>query len=641
MSESKEPTVSSGKKPTSRQRIRIGDLLVKNKVISEKQLHLALSEQKRSGHKLGQSLIELGLITEQRLLDFLSQQLQIPFINIKDYPIKSETVSQLSEMVARRYRVILLEKREHDALVGMADPTDLFAYDELARLLRTRIRQAVVKESDLLDALDRMYRNTDEILSLAGKLDEDLTRGDLDLGVLIETAEASDAPVIRLLQKLFEDAVQVKASDIHIEPDEHVLRIRQRVDGVLQEQEMGETRIAQALVQRVKLLSNLDISEKRLPQDGRFQIKVKQHTIDVRLSTMPTQHGESVVMRLLDQSSGLLKLEELGIDPHIQGRLQQLLKRPHGMILVTGPTGSGKTTTLYSALNQLNAPERKIITVEDPVEYRLPRINQVQVHEQIGLTFARVLRTALRQDPDVLLVGEMRDLETAQIGLRASITGHLVLSTVHTNSAIDTVSRLLDMGAPGYLMASSLLAIVAQRLVRRICPDCAAPEELDQMQQVWLESQVTSSSDIGDYSKGKGCNLCGHSGYRGRVGVYELLEMNAEMASALRRDDQDAFSRAARTSKSFKSLSQTALDMARQGITTLDEVMRISGDTVENDEVQGSTKLAGTLDDGKSDLQENTNLAGAMDGGSNDVQGSTKLAGAMDGGSNDVQGSNE
>ncbi|MCP4128025.1 MAG: type II/IV secretion system protein, partial [Gammaproteobacteria bacterium] len=222
------------------------------------------------------------------------------------------------------------------------------------------------------------------------------------------------------------------------------------------------------LVQRVKLLSNLDISEKRLPQDGRFQIKVKQHTIDVRLSTMPTQHGESVVMRLLDQTSGLLKLEELGIDPHIQGRLQQLLKRPHGMILVTGPTGSGKTTTLYSALNQLNAPERKIITVEDPVEYRLPRINQVQVHEQIGLTFARVLRTALRQDPDVLLVGEMRDLETAQIGLRASITGHLVLSTVHTNSAIDTVSRLLDMGAPGYLMASSLLAIVAQRLVRRI-----------------------------------------------------------------------------------------------------------------------------------------------------------------------------
>ncbi|MCW8920413.1 MAG: ATPase, T2SS/T4P/T4SS family, partial [Sedimenticola sp.] len=290
----------------SRKRIRIGDLLVENRVISEGQLQSALAEQKRSGHKLGHTLIELGFIDEQRLLDFLSQQLQIPFIDLTSFPLKPEIVKQLSETVARRYRVIALEVREKDVLVGMADPTDLFAYDELGHSLKKRVRQAVVRESDLLDALDRMYRRSEELSSLAGELHEDLTQGDFDLGQLMQTVEAGDAPVIRLLQTLFEDALQAKASDIHIEPDDEVLRIRQRIDGVLHEQVMNERRIAPALVQRLKLLSSLDISEKRLPQDGRFQIKVKNHAIDVRLSTMPVQNGEAVVMRLLDQSSGIL-----------------------------------------------------------------------------------------------------------------------------------------------------------------------------------------------------------------------------------------------------------------------------------------------------------------------------------------------
>ena len=579
-----EPLPESPSGSRSRRKIRIGDLLVQNRVISESQLQEALKEQKRSGHKLGQALIELGFLDEQRMLDFLSQQLQIPYVDLTNYQFDPEVVKSLPETVARRYRVVVMEQRERDVLVGMADPTDLFAYDELGRILKKRVRQAVVRETDLLVALDRNYRHSEQLTALAGELHEDLAQGDVDLGKIMQTAEAGDAPVIRLLQTLFEDAVRANVSDIHIEPDETVLRIRQRIDGVLHEQVMNERRIAPALVQRLKLLSNLDISEKRLPQDGRFQIKVKQHSIDVRLSTMPVQHGESVVMRLLDQSLGILSLDDLGIEQAMRERLRSLVHRPHGMVLVTGPTGSGKTTTLYAALNELNAPEKKVITVEDPVEYRLPRINQVQVHEQIGLSFARVLKTALRQDPDIVLVGEMRDLETAQIGLRAAITGHFVLSTVHTNSAIATISRLLDMGVPGYLLASSLLAIVAQRLVRRVCQHCAEPYQPDDLQRAWLEAMGQENEQVDGLRHGRGCNHCGNSGYRGRIGVYELLELDRELVSALRREDLEGFGQAARSSSKFVPLAQVVLGYALQGLTSIDEAIRITGDASENDE---------------------------------------------------------
>lgn len=561
-----------------RRRIRIGDLLVENRVISEGQLQQALAEQKKSGRKLGQALIELGFLEEQDLLDFLSRQLQIPFIDLRSYQIDLQTVNLLQEAVARRYRVIALEEREKDVLVGMADPTDLFAYDELGRILGKRVRQAVLRESELLDMLDRVYRRSDELGSIAGELGAELIQSDLDLGMMMQTAEAGDAPVIRMLQTLFEDALQARASDIHIEPDENVLRIRQRIDGVLQEHVINERHIAPALVQRLKLLAHLDISEKRLPQDGRFQIKIDDNSVDVRLSTLPVQYGESVVMRLLDQSSGILSLQDLGIRDKVLQRLRILLHRPHGMVLVTGPTGSGKTTTLYAALSELNSVSKKIITVEDPVEYRLPRINQVQVHEKIGLTFARVLRTALRQDPDIMLIGEMRDLETAQIGLRSAITGHFVLSTLHTNSAIGTVSRLLDMGAQGYLLASSLVAIIAQRLVRRICPHCKRSVEPDQQQRTWLESIVTQGTSERGFYHGAGCNRCGNSGYSGRAGIYELLEMNSRMAAALQHEDQDAFANAARAGEGYEPLTTAGLRLAADGITTLDEVIRISDD---------------------------------------------------------------
>ncbi len=559
-------------------KIRIGDLLVSNGVITEAQLMSALAEQKKTGQKLGYTLVDMGVIDEMRLLEFLSQQLQIQFVDVVNLRVDCQVVRLLPETVARRYRMAVLENREHEVLLGMADPTDLFAYDEASRLLKKRVRQAVVREADLLRMLGRWYQDQEDLSELAGELHQELAEGDVDLQQMLTASGAEDAPVVRLLQKLFDDAVQHNASDIHIEPEERLLRIRQRVDGILHERVMNEVRIAPALVQRLKLLANLDISEKRLPQDGRFQIKVKNHQVDVRLSTMPVAYGEAVVMRLLDQTSGILSFEELGVPDEMRDRLRQVIRRPHGMLLVTGPTGSGKTTTLYAGLNELNKPQHKIITVEDPVEYRLPRVNQVQVHEQIGLSFARVLRTALRQDPDVILVGEMRDLETAQIGLRAAITGHFVLSTLHTNSAIGTISRLIDMGAPGYLIATALEAVLAQRLVRRLCRHCAVTHVPDEHEAAWLARQQQDDSLELRFKQGGGCDRCNHTGYRGRVGVYELLEMRGDLLVALRNQDIDGFAAAAKADPRFKPIATAALEMASAGQTSLAEVMRVSGD---------------------------------------------------------------
>ncbi|MHB1240409.1 MAG: GspE/PulE family protein [Gammaproteobacteria bacterium] len=562
-----------------RKKIRIGDLLVQDKVISEAQLSAALAEQKKSGRKLGRTLIDLGYVDEQNLLSFLSRQLDIPYIDLRQYKVVPETVRLLPETYARRFRAIALDDSEAEMLVGMADPTDIFGYDELSRILKRPVRQAVVRESDLLRTIDVVYRRTDEIHSIAEELSEDLSENDYDLTQLMQSEDSTNAPVVRLLKTLFEDAVQVRASDIHIEPDESLLRIRQRVDGVLQEQVMKEKRIASALVLRLKLLAGLDISEKRLPQDGRFNIKVKGRSIDVRLSTMPVQYGESVVMRLLDQSGGTLDLEQLGMPERILARFRQHIHSPHGMVLVTGPTGSGKTTTLYAALNELNNPQTKIITVEDPVEYRLPRINQVQVNLKIDLTFAGVLRAGLRQDPDIVMVGEMRDQETAQIGLRAAMTGHLVLSTLHTNDSITTASRLVDMGAEGYLVAAALHAIIAQRLVRRVCESCREPYTPDAHERAWLEATIGEGTRRISYQHGRGCHHCGDTGYRGRIGVYELLELDQAMADALRRNDAAGFARAARAHPDFRPLARCALDYAEQGLTTVEEVLRVAGET--------------------------------------------------------------
>ena len=563
-----------------RKKIRIGDLLVENKIISENQLMSALAEQKKSGHKLGRALIALGYVTEEQMLDFLSRQLQIPYIDLKHYKYDSEIVKKIPETLSRRYRAIALVEESNAFRIGMADPTDIFAFDELSKLFNKPLRLAVLRESDLLRTIDTVFRKTDEISNLAEELEEELSDTDFNLEDLLETDDASEAPVVKLLQSIFEDALQMGASDIHIEPDEHVLRIRQRIDGVLQEQEMKEKRIVNALVSRLKLMSGLNISERRLPQDGRFNIRIKGRSIDVRLSTMPIQYGESVVMRLLDQSSGKLDLNKVGMPADILQRFRTIIKKPHGMVLVTGPTGSGKTTTLYGALSELNQPEKKIITVEDPVEYRLPRINQVQVNTKVGLTFSKVLRTALRQDPDIVLIGEMRDQETAEIGLRASITGHLVLSTLHTNDAISTAIRLIDMGIEGYMVATALEAIIAQRLIRKICDGCITDHQPDIHEASWLKELLGDGAESVQFKQGEGCPHCNNTGYHGRIGVFELLELNEGMADALRRGDSAEFAQIARSNPDFRSLGENALDYARQGITTLEEVIRVAG---END----------------------------------------------------------
>jgi MSHA biogenesis protein MshE len=562
-----------------RKKIRLGEVLVRDGLISQEQLETALAEQKKRGRRLGNTLIDLGYATEDQVLDSLARQLNLERVNLARYEFDPEVVRKLPETLARRFRAIVLADKGDAFLVGMADPTDIFAYDELARHLQKPVRQAVVSETELIRMIDRVYRRTAEISSLAEELGQELSESDYDVERLIENEEQTDVPVAKLLKSLFQDAVQVSASDIHIEPDEQVLRIRQRVDGVLQEQEMKEKRIAPALVLRLKLMGGLDISEKRLPQDGRFNIRVKNRSIDVRLSTMPVQHGESVVMRLLDQSTDLLHFEQLGMGPRMIERFRRAVHHPYGLVLVTGPTGSGKTTTLYAALSELNDAEKKIITAEDPVEYRLPRVNQVQVQPRIGLDFSRVLRSALRQDPDVMLVGEMRDAETVEIGLRAALTGHMVLSTLHTNDAIGTIDRLIDMGAPGYLVASTLRAIVGQRLLRRICPSCSRPMKPDQPQRNWLAS-VVGEETAGRlaFQRGEGCGHCNRTGYQGRIGIYELLEPDTEMRRALRRDDTAAFAELAQQAEHYKPLVASALELAARGVTTLAEAERIAGE---------------------------------------------------------------
>ncbi len=556
-------------------KIRIGDLLIEHKVISQEQLTAALADQKKTGRKLGRVLIENGYLTEDQMLDFLARQLNIPCIDLKRYHLKPEVVALIPEVQARRFRALALEDARDGLLIGMADPTDIFAYDELARTLRKPFRFAVVREADLLKAMDMMYRRTAEISGLAQELGQELSANDVDIGQLAAEG-VTDAPVVKLLQTLFEDAVQINASDIHIEPDEKELRIRFRLDGIMRVQTTAERRIASALASRLKLMAGLDISEKRLPQDGRFNIRVRDKSIDVRLSTLPSQYGESVVMRLLNQSAGVLDLERLGMPENILKRFRKMIHSPHGMVLVTGPTGSGKTTSLYGALKELNQPTSKVITVEDPIEYRMSGISQVQVNAKIDFTFARVLRSVLRQDPDIVLVGEMRDQETAEIGLRAAMTGHLVLSTLHTNDAISTVSRLLDMGAAPFLVAGSLRGIVAQRLVRRICDSCTEPAELEPGMRAIVVAELGDAAAGVQFHRGRGCSYCNHTGYQGRIGIYELLEIDDALAAPLHHGDQIAFGIAAKKQVGYQSLRRSAIDLAARGLTTMEQVVRVT-----------------------------------------------------------------
>jgi MSHA biogenesis protein MshE len=566
------------------QRVRLGEVLLQQSLLTQAQLDAALDEQRRSGRKLGRILVDGGYMTEEALGTALANQLGSRFIDLQRHGPNAATVQLLPEAQARRFRAIVLEDTDNTLRVGMSDPTDLFAYDELTRILRRDLELLVVGETALLSAIDRLYHRGIEIDGLARALTAELSEEASDSAGLFSSAPGQeDAPVVRLLQTVFEEAVRRRASDIHVEPQERTLRIRFRIDGILHVQTEADVKIAPSVALRLKLMSGLDISEKRLPQDGRFNMTMRGAMVDVRISTLPGQYGESVVMRLLNQSSGLLGLDKLGLPDDMLPRLRSAIGRPSGMILVTGPTGSGKTTTLYSVLSELNSPERKIITVEDPVEYRLPGINQVQVQDKIDLSFDRVLRASLRQDPDVILVGEMRDRATAEIGMRAAMTGHLVLSTLHTNDALSTPMRLLDMGIPRFMVALSLQLVIAQRLVRKLCGNCAEPVAPTPHERAWLRLELGSEVDAHTYMQGRGCHLCNDQGYSGRLGIYEFLEMTPTLIDATNDDDSRTFVQAGRAQLQGRTLRARAVRLVTHGQTSIREAMRIANSEVTDE----------------------------------------------------------
>jgi len=564
--------------PATVTKVRLGDVLVSQKLISREQLAIALEQQKRSGRRLGRVLVENGFCKEEQIAEALARQLNIAYVNLKFYNLNNDVVRRLSESQARRFRALVLEDRRTKYLVGFADPSDLFAADEVQRALKRDIEIAAVSEEQVLHTIDRVYRRTEEISGLAKAVERDIGDAYVDFGALAASAGAEDAPVVKLLQTVFEDAVQANASDVHIEPQESNVRIRFRIDGVLQVQTEVDVRIGPALVLRLKLMAGLDISEKRRPQDGRFNVLVREQQVDVRLSTMPVQNGESVVMRLLNRKAGLLTLDALGMPADMLKRYRELTQRTNGMVLVTGPTGSGKTTTLYATLAEINSPEKKIITVEDPVEYRLPGINQVQVNDKIELSFSVVLRSGLRQDPDIILIGEMRDSETAQIGLRAALTGHLVLSTLHTKNAATTPIRLIDMGAPYYMVGTSIHAVLAQRLIRLNCESCVHNEAPDAAELAWLAHEYQTPIDGRLFKRGRGCSHCNGTGLSGRSGIYEMLELSPAMIATLNENRSNDFAKLADEALRGRSLRHQALQLALSGRAPASEVVRIASE---------------------------------------------------------------
>lgn len=554
----------------------IGTLLLDRKLITKAQLDAAFVEQKKTGKLLGRVLIDLGYIDQAVFLQLLSDHLKIPYIDLRNYSINPDVLHLLSEFDARRLHAIVLNKDDKGYLVGMVDPTDILVNDELQQILQDSIHTAVISEGDLKKVIDINYRHKLQISDLSEELSTEMGKSDYDIAQLTTNLSFTDAPVVKLLQSIFEDAVQVNASDVHIEPDEKVLRLRLRIDGVLHEQILNERKIADALSLRLKLMAGLNIAEKRIPQDGRFSIKINDKKFDVRLSSMPSQYGESVVMRLLNQSAELLNLDHVGMPKKMLVELRKIMSLPHGLLLITGPTGSGKTTTLYGILNELNTPNVKIITVEDPVEYRLNRITQVQIQPLIDLTFARVLRSTLRQDPDIIMIGELRDHETAEIALRAAMTGHFVFATLHTNDALGSAERLIDMGVESYLVASVLTATISQRLARRICPNCIEDYEPTPQEEIWLSSIKDFNSSGISFKHGNGCSFCYETGYKGQIAVFELLLMNHELADALRKNDTALFIKIVNQQQLYNPLVTNGLLLAAEGITTIEEIMRFS-----------------------------------------------------------------
>src|SRR5712664_4039218 len=561
---------------------RLGDLLVSEGLITPDQLKHALAEQKGKTDKLGSILVRLSFISEEQLIGFLSRQYGIPSITLSNLDIDPETIGLVPASIAKKYEVVPVKRIGTTLTLAVADPTNVFALDDIAFMSNLQILPVVAPQAAIRKAIEQHYEQgaQGDTVSMADMLSEITTdvsnievvendesaQGNVNVFELKESAD--EAPVVMLVNMVLVDAIRKGVSDLHWEPYEKVFRIRFRIDGVLHEMIAPPKRLEPAILSRLKIMSSLDIAERRLPQDGRIKLRYNTREIDFRVSILPTIFGEKAVLRILDKDALQLDLTKLGFDPGSLEQFEKVIRQPYGMVLITGPTGSGKTTTLYSAIHTINSPEHNIMTAEDPVEYNLKGVNQVQINEGVGRTFASALRAFLRQDPDVILVGETRDLETAQISIRAALTGHLVFSTLHTNDSASTIARLIDMGVPPFLVASSLLLVLAQRLGRKICKDCKEPYEMDEESLLPYGHVLTGVGRTQAY-KGRGCATCNFTGMKGRVAIYEIMPVTQELRDMIIQGASTAELRLMAQSQGMKTLRQAGLlKVLFDGVTT-------------------------------------------------------------------------
>jgi type IV pilus assembly protein PilB len=563
---------------------RLGDLLVADGLLTAEQLKKAIAEQRGSPEKIGSVLIRLNYINDEQLIGFLSRQYGVPSITLAQLDIDPDVLRLVPAPIARKYEVIPVRKMGNSLALAMADPTNVFALDDISFMTNLQVLPLVASQTAIRTAIDRNYESkTEAITSVLSDMQSDLANVEVvedgEEGTKVDVFElkesADEAPVVKLVNMVLVDAIQKGASDVHFESYEKIFRIRFRMDGVLHEMLAPPKRLEAAILSRLKIMSNLDIAERRLPQDGRIKLRYNNREIDFRVSTLPTIFGEKAVLRILDKEALKLDLTQLGFDEWSLEKFNAAIHQPYGMILITGPTGSGKTTTLYSGIHTINSPDVNIMTAEDPVEYNLKGVNQVQINEGVGRTFAAALRSFLRQDPDVILVGETRDLETAQISIRAALTGHLVFSTLHTNDCPSTIARLLDMGIPPFLVASSLLLVLAQRLGRKVCRQCREPYDADEESLV-MYGHVPSGKGRMQFYKGKGCATCNFTGMKGRVAIYEVMPISEEIRDGILKSAPTADLRSMAQSQGMKSLRQAGLLKVIEGTTTIEEVLRVT-----------------------------------------------------------------
>jgi type IV pilus assembly protein PilB len=556
---------------------RIGELLVREKMISLQQLQQAQDEAKRSGKRLGVALSKLGYVKDQDLTQFLARQYSLPSINLGNFEIDADVIKLVPKDVAQKHMVIPVNRAGATLIVAMSDPSNIYAIDELKFITQYNIEPVVAAESAIEDAIGRYYDKGPNLDDMIGEFDEevDFSAGDDEAINIVDLEnQAGEAPVVKLCNAVLLSAIKKKASDIHVEPYEKTFRIRYRIDGILSEQMRPPLKLRNAITSRLKIMASLDIAERRLPQDGRIKLKIgKNREMDFRVSCLPTLFGEKIVLRLLDKSNLQLDMTKLGFEEKPLKHFTDAIAKPYGMVLVTGPTGSGKTTTLYSGLSELNKVTTNISTAEDPVEFNLPGINQVQMHEDIGLNFATALRSFLRQDPNIIMVGEIRDFETAEIAVKAALTGHLVLSTLHTNDAPSTVSRLLNMGVEPFLVTASLNLILAQRLARRICPECkeVGEKHVERLRDMGMSEEQIASGTI---YRGRGCNACSDTGYRGRVALYEVMPFLDELKELVLQGASAAELKAEMIRSGIASLRMAGINKILEGVTTPEEILR-------------------------------------------------------------------